>query len=75
MKRECNTCKKTKPIGEFKMTGAYRVRKCYDCMKEYSNKNNHKNIQTIKNWAGECWWIEQYCYASLFYYNGQSKRR
>tara|TARA_R100001594_G_scaffold146084_2_gene197011 strand:+ start:2558 stop:2785 length:228 start_codon:yes stop_codon:yes gene_type:complete len=75
MNRKCRKCKKTKQISDFKMSGAYRIGRCYDCVKKDTNKHNANLREKIKEYAQGCWWIEQYCYASLFYYGGQNKRR
>ena len=72
--RECKICKETKPLESFRIHGAYRVYRCYDCIKKQSTENNRKQKQAIKDAAGDCWWVEQFCYASIFYYNAQKRR-
>ena len=75
MDRKCIKCNKTKVISNFRMSGAYRITRCDACIKKDTNKHNANLRERIKEYAQGCWWIEQYCYASLFYYGGQNKRR
>ena len=43
--------------------------------KKQANRTNYtKRSEVLKMAAGNCWWIEQFCYASIFYYNAQKRR-
>ena len=43
-------------------------------LKEKSNFNNREIKRKIKEASGDCWWIEQWCHASLYYYTKKKNR-
>ena len=75
MDRKCIKCKKTKPISNFRKSGVYRIRRCNSCIKIETHKNNESIRKKIKEYAGECWWVEQYCYSYIFYYEGKNRKK
>ena len=72
--KKCNKCAKDLPLSEYKYKYSYSGNVCYKCVKEKTNLNNKMIRDKIKESSGDCWWIEQYCYASLYYY-GHKKRK
>ena len=72
--KKCSICKKDLPLSEYKLKYSYSGNACYKCLKEKSNFNNREIKRKIKEASGDCWWIEQWCHASLYYYTKKKNR-
>ena len=72
--KKCNKCAKDLPLSEFRYKYSYSGKVCYICLKEKSNFNNREIKRKIKEASGDCWWIEQWCISSLYYYGYKRKK-
>lgn len=70
----CYICNTFKDVDLFKVKDGYKINNCNDCLKKRSNKNNKKMKKRIQDVSGDCWWVEQYCYASIFYHENKKRR-
>lgn len=70
----CVKCAKELPLSEYEIKYSYSGKACYNCQKLKTNENNRLIREKIKKASGDCWWVEQWCYASLHYYGTGKKR-